>query len=202
MADNTTPPVENPFKYTPQQLSELVDPKNPELLEKYGGLKGLAEALKVDVTKGLPQKSGEENIFADREAVFGRNVLPETKSKTLLELMWIALHDRIMIILSIAAIVSLSIGLYEDYGPTACEGPDCEPKVHWIEGVAILISVFIVITAGSVNDYQKEKQFRALNAKKDDRKVKALRGGESVMVSVFDVEVGDVLLLEPGDMLC
>jgi len=114
--------------------------------------------------------------------------------------MWIALHDRIMIILSIAAIVSLSIGLYEDFGPGS-ENND-EPKVHWIEGVAILISVFIVITAGSVNDYQKEKQFRALNAKKDDRKVKALRGGENVMISVFDVEVGDVLLLEPGDMLC
>ncbi|OUM57741.1 hypothetical protein PIROE2DRAFT_21450 [Piromyces sp. E2] len=201
MEENTN----NPYKYTAQQLSELVDPKNPELLQKYGGLKGLAEALQVDVTKGLPQqKPDEPNQFAEREAVFGRNVLPETKSKSLLQLMWIALHDRIMIILSIAAIVSLSIGLYEDFGPNACD-PDkeeCEPKVHWIEGVAILISVFIVITAGSVNDYQKEKQFRALNAKKDDRKVKALRGGESVMISVFDVQVGDVLLLEPGDMLC
>ncbi|ORX44182.1 calcium-translocating P-type ATPase [Piromyces finnis] len=197
MGDNTN----NPYKFTAQQLSELVDPKNPELLEKYGGLKGIAEALKVDVNKGLPQvKADEPNQFAEREAVFGRNVLPETKSKSLLELMWIALHDRIMIILSIAAIVSLSIGLYEDFGPGSEESD--EPKVHWIEGVAILISVFIVITAGSVNDYQKEKQFRALNAKKDDRKVKALRGGESVMISVFDVQVGDVLLLEPGDMLC
>lgn len=192
--------TENPYKFTAQQLSELVDPKNPELLEKYGGLKGIADALKVDVNKGLPQqKPDEPNQFTDREAVFGRNVLPETKSKSLLELMWIALHDKIMIILSIAAIVSLSVGLYEDFGPNA--DPN-EPKVHWIEGVAILISVFIVITAGSINDYQKEKQFRALNAKKDDRKVKALRGGESVMISVFDVQVGDVLLLEPGDMLC
>ncbi|ORX83171.1 calcium-translocating P-type ATPase [Anaeromyces robustus] len=197
MEDNTT---ENPFKFTAQQLSELVDPKNPELLQKYGGLEGIANALKVDVKTGLPISKEGENPFADREAVFGRNVLPETKSKSLLELMWIALHDKIMIILSIAAIVSLSIGLYEDFGPGS-ENND-EPKVHWIEGVAILISVFIVITAGSVNDYQKEKQFRALNAKKDDRKVKALRGGESVMISVFDVQVGDVLLLEPGDMLC
>jgi Ca2+-transporting ATPase len=198
MEENTN----NPYKFTAQQLSELVDPKNPELLEKYGGLQGVADALKVDVTKGLPQqKADEPSQFAEREAVFGRNVLPETKSKSLLELMWLALHDRIMIILSIAAIVSLSIGLYEDFGPPHKEQPD-EPQVHWIEGVAILISVFIVITAGSVNDYQKEKQFRALNAKKDDRKVKALRGGESVMISVFDVQVGDVLLLEPGDMLC
>jgi Ca2+-transporting ATPase len=197
MGDNTT---ESKYKFTAQQLSELVDPKNPELLEKYGGLEGIAEALHVDVKTGLPVHRAEENVFADREAVYGRNVLPETKSKTLLGLMWEALHDKIMIILSIAAIVSLSIGLYEDFGPGS-ENND-EPKVHWIEGVAILVSVFIVITAGSINDYQKEKQFRALNAKKDDRKVKALRGGESVMISVYDVQVGDVLLLEPGDLLC
>jgi len=201
MGDNTET-QNNPFKFTAQQLSELVDPKNPELLEKYGGLQGIADALKVDIKTGLSVHKAEDetNPFAEREAVFGRNVLPETKSKTLLELMWLALHDKIMIILSIAAIVSLSIGLYEDFGPGS-ENND-EPKVHWIEGVAILVSVFIVITAGSINDYQKEKQFRALNAKKDDRKVKALRGGESVMISVFDVQVGDVLLLEPGDMLC
>jgi len=198
MGDNTT---ENPFKFTPEQLANLVDPKNPEELEKLGGLEGIAQGLNVDVKTGLPQSKDEgENPYADREAVYGRNVLPETKSKTLLGLMWDALHDKIMIILSIAAIVSLSIGLYEDFGPGS-EKND-EPKVHWIEGVAILVSVFIVITAGSINDYQKEKQFRALNAKKDDRKVKALRGGESVMISVFDVQVGDVLLLEPGDMLC
>ncbi|ORY21723.1 calcium-translocating P-type ATPase [Neocallimastix californiae] len=193
--------TQNPFKFTAQQLSELVDPKNEELLKKYGGLEGIAQALKVDVKTGLPiHKPEDGNIFADREEVFGRNVLPETKSKSLLQLMWEALHDKIMIILSVAAIVSLSIGLYEDFGPGS-ENND-EPKVHWIEGVAILVSVFIVITAGSINDYQKEKQFRALNAKKDDRKVKALRGGENVMISVYDVQVGDVLLLEPGDLLC
>jgi len=195
------PMTQNPFKFTAQQLSELVDPKNEELLKKYGGLEGIAQALKVDVKTGLPiHKPEDGNIFADREEVFGRNVLPETKSKSLLQLMWEALHDKIMIILSVAAIVSLSIGLYEDFGPGS-ENND-EPKVHWIEGVAILVSVFIVITAGSINDYQKEKQFRALNAKKDDRKVKALRGGENVMISVYDVQVGDVLLLEPGDLLC
>lgn len=194
--ENTT--ATGGFKYTAQQLAELVDPKNPELLKEYNGLQGIAESLKVDVTKGLSHKKGEENPFTDREAVYGRNVLPEAKSKGLLELMWIALHDKIMIILSIAAIVSLSVGLYEDFGPN--NDPD-EPKVHWIEGVAILISVFIVITAGSINDYQKEKQFRKLNAKKEDRKVKALRNGENVLISVYDIEVGDILLLEPGDLI-
>lgn len=45
------------------------------------------------------------------------------------------------------------------------------PGVKWVEGVAIIVAVFLVVVVGSVNDYQKEKQFRKLNAKKDDRHV-------------------------------
>jgi Ca2+-transporting ATPase len=44
--------------------------------------------------------------------------------------------------------------------------------VKWVEGVAIIVAILIVVLVGSVNDFQKEKQFRKLNAKKDDRIVK------------------------------
>ena len=76
-----------------------------------------------------------------------------------------------------------------------------EPKISWVEGVAILVAVMIVVMVGSVNDYQKEAQFRKLNAKKEDRDVKVLRNGETVLLSVFDIVVGDVLHLEPGDVI-
>jgi Ca2+-transporting ATPase len=35
----------------------------------------------------------------------------------------------------------------------------------------------IVVLVGSLNDWQKERQFRALNEKKDDRTVKVIRDG-------------------------
>ena len=47
-----------------------------------------------------------------------------------------------------------------------------DPKISWVEGVAILVAVIIVVMVGSINDYQKEAQFRKLNAKKEDREVK------------------------------
>ena len=46
------------------------------------------------------------------------------------------------------------------------------PGVKWVEGVAIIVAILLVVLVGSVNDYQKEKQFRKLNAKKEDRVVK------------------------------
>jgi Ca2+-transporting ATPase len=75
--------------------------------------------------------------------------------------------------LTIAAIVSLGVGLYEDLGPPQIDANGyVEPDVHWVEGVAIIVAIVLVITVGSVNDYQKEKQFRKLNAKKEDRDVR------------------------------
>lgn len=84
--------------------------------------------------------------------------------------------------LLIAAIVSIALGIYEDYGmkhePTLRFTKDYEPyyatdpKISWVEGVAILVAVIIVVMVGSINDYQKEAQFRKLNAKKEDREVK------------------------------
>ncbi len=36
---------------------------------------------------------------------------------------------------------------------------------EWIEGAAILVSVAVVILVTATNDYQKEKQFKALKEK-------------------------------------
>jgi magnesium-transporting ATPase (P-type) len=76
--------------------------------------------------------------------------------------------------LTVAAIVSLAVGLYEDLGapPTLDANGNPEPDVRWVEGVAIIVAIVLVVTVGSVNDYQKEKQFRKLNAKKEDRDVR------------------------------
>jgi Ca2+-transporting ATPase len=75
--------------------------------------------------------------------------------------------------LAIAAVVSLAIGLYEDIAqPEYDEHGNKIAGVKWVEGVAIIVAVLIVILVGSVNDFQKERQFRKLNAKKEDRAVK------------------------------
>lgn len=58
-----------------------------------------------------------------------------------------------------AAVISLALGLYQSFRP------DSTNKLEWIEGVAILVAVAIATVAQSINDYQKERQFRKLNLK-------------------------------------
>ncbi|EPB88558.1 hypothetical protein HMPREF1544_04671 [Mucor circinelloides 1006PhL] len=140
--------------------------------------------------------------FPQRKAVFGANVLPETESKSIFALMWIAFQDKTLILLAIAAVVSLGVGLYEDIAvPEYDTFGNRIPGVKWVEGVAIIVAILLVVLVGSVNDYQKEKQFRKLNAKKEDRAVKATREATVSMISVHDIQVGDILHLEPGDIV-
>lgn len=137
--------------------------------------------------------------YQDRKRIFKDNRLPAKKSLSIWRLFWNAFNDRILIILTIAAIISLALGVYEAVGVE--RGRDEPPSLDWVEGLAIEVAVVIVVLVTGLNDYRREKQFMALNAKKEDRQVKAIRSGKSVLISVFDIMVGDVLHLESGDAI-
>ncbi|KAJ5155820.1 hypothetical protein N7492_008623 [Penicillium capsulatum] len=141
----------------------------------------------------MPGSSGDGSPFEDRVRVFGQNRLPARKSTGFFKLFWIAYNDKIIILLTIAAVVSLSLGIYE----TIDEGTG----VGWVEGVAICVAILIVTVVTAANDWQKERQFAKLNKRNNDREVKVVRSGKSTMVSIYDIMVGDVLHLEPGDSI-
>lgn len=154
-----------------------------------------------------PKASGEGTLthpevpeqYHDRKRIFQDNRLPAKKSLSIWRLFWNAFNDRILIILTIAAIVSLALGVYEAVGVP--RGPNDPPSLDWVEGLAIEVAVVVVVLVTGLNDYRREKQFVALNAKKEDRQVKAIRSGKSALISVFDIMVGDVLHLESGDAI-
>ncbi|ORX46293.1 PMCA-type calcium-translocating P-type ATPase [Hesseltinella vesiculosa] len=216
----------NPFAFTPSQLAILMDPKNLPLLAKFGGLKGVTRGLHADVDRGLPIDPTTEQIhdridlghitesssihstmtpssqYHSRAVVFGNNVLPSVKSKNIFQLMWLAFNDKTLILLTVAAAVSLAVGLYEDITTVEYDAEGNRiAGVRWVEGVAIIVAVCIVVLVGSVNDFQKERQFRKLNAKNEDREVKTTRDGLTRMISVHNILVGDVIHLEPGDIV-
>ncbi|OLN85148.1 Calcium-transporting ATPase 2-like protein 4 [Colletotrichum chlorophyti] len=139
-----------------------------------------------------------DNSFADRKRIFKDNRIPEKKGKSLLELMWITYQDKVLMLLTVAAVVSLAIGIYQTVGLP--HKPD-EPKVEWVEGVAIVVAIAIVVIVGSLNDYSKERQFAKLNRRKKDRDIKVVRSGRTVEISVHNLLAGDVVHLEPGDLV-
>lgn len=47
-----------------------------------------------------------------------------------------------------------------------------------------MVAVIIVVVVGSMNDWQKERQFKKLNEKKEDRTVKVIRSGAEKVVNI------------------
>ncbi|KAG8977974.1 hypothetical protein FRB90_008629, partial [Tulasnella sp. 427] len=175
-----------PYGFRPNALANLIanNAKDLDALEQMGGIDEVIRGLGSDRTRGLSAEAtapgGDDHHHQQpsdkptdafsaplgvRQRIYGRNVLPTRPPKSLWLLMWLALKDKVLILLMIAAAVSLALGLYSDFGTTrelvAC--PDTglkqctEPKVEWVEGVAILIAVLIVVLVGSLNDWQKER---------------------------------------------
>jgi Ca2+-transporting ATPase len=116
----------------------------------------------VRMVAATPIRHTSSEPYVDRKRVFGISRLPERKSKTLLQIMWVTFNDNVLIILTVVAAISLALGLYQDFGQSHRYGG---PKVRWVEGVTIIVAVSIVVVVGSLNDYQQEKQFAKLNSK-------------------------------------
>ena len=158
---------------------------NPYYREQIGEVDGLLRKLHVEKDKGI--KSSEVHV---RRETFGENKVEEEPQDPLWKLMWEALQDPTLIFLTCAAAFSLFIAIFVE-----------QSAYGWLEGVAILFAVVVVVTVGAVNDYQKEAQFRELNAKKEDVPITVLRDGVTSKVSTFDLVVGDIILLSTGDIL-
>ena len=86
--------------------------------------------------------------------------------------------------------------MFLDINSTRTEG---ELPVDWVEVIAIVLAILIAVIVGSLNNWQKERQLGAL--KKDDRLVKVIRDGGERLIPICQVVVGDVMLLEPGDVI-
>ena len=150
-----------------------------------------------------PSKPSSD-AFADRKRIYKDNRLPEKKPKTFLQLAWIAYNDKVLILLTVAAVISLALGIYQSVrAPTQEEiaAGTHEARVEWVEGVAIVVAILVVTLVGALNDFQKERQFVKLNKKKEERMIKVVRSGKSQEISVYDIMVGDVVHLEPGDLI-
>lgn len=60
----------------------------------------------------FPGLSGSKGDLEHRRDTFGSNVIPPKPPKTFLQLVWEALQDVTLIILEIAAVISLALAFY------------------------------------------------------------------------------------------
>uniref|UniRef100_G1SMV4 Calcium-transporting ATPase n=1 Tax=Oryctolagus cuniculus TaxID=9986 RepID=G1SMV4_RABIT len=199
------------FGCTMEELRSLMELRGAEAVvkikETYGDTEAVCRRLKTSPVEGLP---GTAPDLEKRKQIFGQNFIPPKKPKTFLQLVWEALQDVTLIILEIAAIISLGLSFYHPPGEsnegcaTAQGGAEDEGEAEagWIEGAAILLSVICVVLVTAFNDWSKEKQFRGLQSRiEQEQKFTVVRGGQVVQIPVAEIVVGDIAQIKYGDLL-
>ncbi|XP_036840166.1 plasma membrane calcium-transporting ATPase 2 isoform X4 [Oncorhynchus mykiss] len=203
---------EGGFGVSVMELRELMELRGSEAVvkiqEEYGDMDGLCQRLKTSPTEGL---TGDATDLDKRKEVYGENLIPPKKPKTFLQLVWEALQDVTLIILEVAALISLGLSFYQPPGGdsgescgTAAAGAEDEGEAEagWIEGAAILLSVVCVVLVTAFNDWSKEKQFRGLQSRiEQEQKFQVVRGAQVIQLPVADIVVGDIAQIKYGDLL-
>uniref|UniRef100_A0A8D0G9H9 Calcium-transporting ATPase n=1 Tax=Sphenodon punctatus TaxID=8508 RepID=A0A8D0G9H9_SPHPU len=119
---------EGDFGCSVVDLRSLMELRSSEAVTRindtYGGVQNICKRLKTSPVEGL---SGNPADLEKRRQVFGQNFIPPKKAKTFLQLVWEALQDVTLIILEIAAIISLGLSFYHP------PGGDNEPGGIWLQ---------------------------------------------------------------------
>ncbi|XP_065319126.1 plasma membrane calcium-transporting ATPase 2-like [Gordionus sp. m RMFG-2023] len=171
------------------------------LKSQFGGVEGLCQKLRTSSIEGF---SDSKEALALRQKTFGRNLIPTKKPKSFIRLAWEALQNVTLVILIVAALISLGLSFYRPPKELAADIPhdEGENTSGWIEGTAILVSVAVVVLVTAFNDWSKEKQFRGLQKKVEhEHKIAVIRAGKPDEVFIQDVMVGDVCQVKYGDLL-
>ncbi|TVU31070.1 hypothetical protein EJB05_22737 [Eragrostis curvula] len=166
-------------------FKNLVKEKRLDCFRRLGGGSGLARALASGAETGI--RGGDDDVRRRREA-FGANTYPKRKPKSFLSHVVDALSDVFLIVLLVCAAVSLGFGIKE-HGL----------KDGWYDGVSIFLAVFLVAAVSAVSNHGQAKRFDRLSRESDDIAVAVVRGARRQEVSIFELVVGDVVVLKIGD---
>ena len=131
----------------------------------------------VKEEQGLDQKEVQKRL-----STYGQNLFTRAKEKSLLEEIKETLSEQLMIILLIAAGISMLIREYHD-------------------ALGICFAVLLSTTIGILTESRSKKAAEALNRMTEDIQVKVLRQGEKILCHKSEIVPGDIIFLEAGDQV-
>lgn len=143
--------------------------------------------LGVDAQNGLTKETVEKN-----RSLYGSNQVCAKKKKTLLHKIGDNLKEPMVIILLVAAAITVGVNVLK-----YLNGHETE----FIECIGIIMAIILTITITLIMEGKSEKAFELLNKMKEDIQVKVIRDGMVCQINQSELVVGDILLIGTGDKL-
>ena len=132
-----------------------------------------------------------EQVEASRKA-HGSNVLTPRERTPWWRKFAEKFKDPLIIILIVAAVLSIGISCYEFFGLNA--GPTA-----FFEPVGILVAIFLATGLAFWFEWQADREFSLLNQQNDQEPVRVIRDGHETLVLRSELVVGDLVYLSTGD---
>ncbi|KAJ6870084.1 hypothetical protein NC652_035864 [Populus alba x Populus x berolinensis] len=175
------------IKQQHENIANIVKGRDLDSLRLFGGVRGIAEALKTDLEKGI---TGEiEDLKQSRANAVYETPVPAARN--FFELLMKSSNRHTIFLLIVSAALSLGFGIKE-------EGP----RTGWHEGVLISLAIIILVIVPAVRDFLGENSENLLGEQRQRRKremeVNVLRGGKQLKVPALDLVIGDIVSLERG----
>ncbi len=133
----------------------------------------------------MPKGLTNEEVIKNRKK-YGSNEIVASKKESFIHKLIATLGDPIIKILIIALVVK-TLFLFQNF--------------DWYETVGIVIAIFLASFISTVSEYGSEKAFEQLQKDASKIKVKVKRNNKVEEISIDDVVVGDMVLLNPGDKI-
>ncbi|HOO43528.1 MAG TPA: HAD-IC family P-type ATPase, partial [Bacillota bacterium] len=133
----------------------------------------------VNIDKGL-----SKDEVLQRQELYGPNELREKRKTTLFEMFLAQFNDFLVIILLIAAAVSIVLGIIGEEG--------------LVDGIVILAIVILNAVLGVIQEQRANNALAALK-KMSSPSAKVIRDGKAMEIPSPQLTIGDIVLLETGD---
>ncbi len=142
-------------------------------------------------TKSFSTGLTEEQVLESRR-MHGDNVLTPAARESLFRKFLHKFQDQLIIILLVAAVLSILIACYEFYVLGLGVSVFFEP-------LGIIIAVLLATGLAFYFEMRAEREFAVLTQVNDDIPVRVVRNGHNHSVPRRDIVVGDFVLLDTGD---
>ena len=156
-------------------------------LEKFGGIIGLFDKLKLNPNIGLSENNDCLDMFS-RGRVFGKNdpVIPKLPSFffCIIDVM----KDKMVLILIFFGLISFFLGIIEN-------------KDIWFEYCSIFISVCIIVIVLGMTEYSMDKLLINFQIELENKDVRVLRNNIEMNIPKYRLVVGDLLIVSNGDIV-
>jgi magnesium-transporting ATPase (P-type) len=160
-------------------IARMVKEKDLDSIQKFGGIKGISEALDTDLETGIRCSRHRASTLSTAQ----------TPERGFFKFLLKYCSNCIIFLLFVSAVLSLGFGIGE-------EGL----RTGWYEGVIIIIAIVILVAAPSLRDFWLEHSWK-MSGKQKPLEVDVLIGGHPQKVHMGDVLVGDIVCLEKETLI-